>query len=328
MPPAMVSTKQKGKAIETPHKLRRLCGRDGRSRKQVEQYWWPEMCVEVEDWVKKYEQCKKRAPLQYAEPLRSLTISHLRQWVEKDISYIPKMVDGSHLLLVAREFLSGWAEVSPHKRRILEKVSEYSCKEVICRFGILSSVADDRGAENKKMTYLVLKCHHIRKITVFSYYYSANGVMEWGHRPIDIALSKLTASSNNLKQIEIHHLPAVLWANEITVIHSTRYSPFCCMFGQVAVLLVELENFTWNTANWSQGIDTTELLIVARASQLEQSQEDNDTTIHNRNELRDANTCNFNQAANRRTGDLQIGDLTLVHKTNIEKCHGTNLDAR
>jgi hypothetical protein len=41
------------------------------------------------------------------------------------------------------------------------------------------------------------------------------------------------------------------------------------MFGKDAVLPIELENLTWNTANWIQGIDDTASLIAARSRQLE-----------------------------------------------------------
>ena len=45
-------------------------------------------------------------------------------------------------------------------------------------------------------------------------------------------------------------------------------------------------------------------------------------------ESRDANELYFNQAANLRAGDLEIGYLALVHKTKIEQSHSATLDAR
>jgi hypothetical protein len=100
------------------------------------------------------------------------------------------------------------------------------------------------------------------------------------------------------------------------------------MFGQDAVLLIELENLTWNTANWIQGIDDRALLIAARARQLEWQREDINVAIQNTKESRDANKHYFNQAANLLAEDLQIGDLALVHETQIEQSHSAKLDAR
>ena len=126
----------------------------------------------------------------------------------------------------------------------------------------------------------------------------------------------------------IDHLPAVLWPDRITVRRKTGYSPFRLMFGQDAVLPIELENLTWNTANWIQGIDDTASLIAARARQLERRREDIDVAIQNLKESGDANKRYFDQAANLRAEDLQIGDLALVHETKIEQSHGAKLDAR
>jgi hypothetical protein len=73
----LVSVEPKRKAMEAAHALSGHGGRERTLRKLVERYWWPEMFVDVNDSVKTCEQCEKRAPLQYDEPLKSLTVSHL-----------------------------------------------------------------------------------------------------------------------------------------------------------------------------------------------------------------------------------------------------------
>jgi hypothetical protein len=187
-----------------------------------------------------------------------------------DISYLPKTKDGYHLVVVAREYLSGWAEARPLKLGTSEKIADIFYEEVLCRFGTPVSVVLEGGAENKKWTDLLLKRYNIRKITVTPYHAATNGVIERGHRPIADALSKLTACSDEPKEMWINYLPAVLWADRITVRRTTGYWPFPIMLVQDALLPIELENLTWNTANWIQGIDDTTSLIAARARQLEQ----------------------------------------------------------
>jgi hypothetical protein len=44
--------------------------------------------------------------------------------------------------------------------------------------------------------------------------------------------------------------------------------------------------------------------------------------------LRHYTKGSFDQAANLRLEDLQIGELNLVHKTKIEQSQGTKLDVR
>jgi hypothetical protein len=189
-------------------------------------------------------------------------------------------------------------------------------------------VVVDGGAQNNKWTDLLLKRYNIRKITLTLDHAAANGLIERGHRPITGRLSKLTACSDEPNEMWIDHLLAVVWADRITVRRTTGYSPFCLMFGQDAVLPIELENLTLNTANWIQGIDDKASLIVARASQLDRRREDIDVARQNLKESRDANKRYFNQAANLRAEDPQIGDLALMHGPKIEQSHGTKLDAR
>jgi hypothetical protein len=131
----------------------------------------------------------------------------------------------------------------------LEKVGDLFYEEVICWFGTLDSVVVDGGAENKKWTDLLRQRYNIRKITVTQYHATTNGVIERGHRPIADALSKLMACSDEPKEMSIDLRPAVLWAYKMTVRCTTGYSPFRLMSGQDAVLPIELENLTWNTAN-------------------------------------------------------------------------------
>jgi len=149
-PPAKVleSAEQNSKSMEVAHELSWHRGREGMLRKVVERYWLPEMYVDVIDWLTKCELCGKRAPLRYDEPLKSLTVSHLWQRVGMDISYMPKMEDGYHPLVVARDYLSGWAEAQQLKQGTSEKAAEISYEEVTCRFGTPESVVVDVGSEN------------------------------------------------------------------------------------------------------------------------------------------------------------------------------------
>ena len=96
--------------MEAAHNLSGHLGREGTLGKVVERYWWPVMYVDVKDRVKMCEQCEQRPPLLYDEPLKSLTVSHLCQRVGMDISYMPKTKYPYHQPVVAREYLSGWAE--------------------------------------------------------------------------------------------------------------------------------------------------------------------------------------------------------------------------
>jgi len=72
----IVSTEQNKNAMEAAHEMSGHCGREETLQKEVEWYWWLEMYVNLKDWVKMCEECEKRVPLRYDEPLQCLTVSH------------------------------------------------------------------------------------------------------------------------------------------------------------------------------------------------------------------------------------------------------------
>jgi len=151
------------------------------------------MYVDVKDRVTLCEQCGTCAPIQYDEPLKSLTVSQLWQRVGMDISYMPQTEDRYHQLVVAREYLSGWAVARPIKKGTSENDIDIFDEQIICWSRTPESVVVDGGAESKKWTYLLLNCSNFRKITITTYRAAGNGVNERGHRPIADAPSKLIA---------------------------------------------------------------------------------------------------------------------------------------
>jgi hypothetical protein len=76
----------------------------------VEKNWWPEMYVDIKDWVKMCNRFEKRAPLPYDQPLNSLTLSFLWQLVGMDIVYMPKVEDWYLQLVIAWEYCRRWVD--------------------------------------------------------------------------------------------------------------------------------------------------------------------------------------------------------------------------
>jgi len=111
------------------------------------------------------------------------------------------MEDWYHILIVAREYLSEWAEAETLTQATLEDIADIFYEEVICRFGTLDSVAVDRAAKNHEWTDLPLKCYDFSKITIILNHGIADRVIQSGHWPIADALSKLMACSDELKEM-------------------------------------------------------------------------------------------------------------------------------
>jgi hypothetical protein len=50
--------------------------------------------------------------------------------------------------MLAREFLSGWAEAQPLKQSTLGNIADIFYKDIICCIGTLECVAVNRGAQH------------------------------------------------------------------------------------------------------------------------------------------------------------------------------------
>lgn len=90
------------------------------------------------------------------------------------ISDMSKTEDQYHLLVLAWEHLSGWAESPSLKQSTLEKEGNVLYEELSCRFQTPDGVVVDVGAANRKWTDLLLKCFTFRKFTINLYPATAN----------------------------------------------------------------------------------------------------------------------------------------------------------
>jgi len=194
------------------------------------------------------------------------------------------------LLVVTREYLSGWAKTQQLELSTFQKVADVIYKAVI---GWVRTpeymVVDERAANRKWTNFLLLKRYNLRKITETPNHAATKKMIEWGYRQIANALCTLMACTDELTEKWIDHQPAVLWRGRITVRFMTGYSHIHLMFGQDALLSIHLQWLTWNTANWIQGINNRVPLPAASAVQPKQWWEDINAAIQNLQESREAN---------------------------------------
>ena len=101
------------------------------------------------------------------------------------------------------------------------------------------------------------------------YYPEGQGMVEHGHGPLKSALVKLAGENGkNCRK----YLPLVLFADCISTKRTTGYSPYELIFGQRAVLPLDLEMESFLGIDWDKVTSTGDLL-VARSKQLERSEE-------------------------------------------------------
>jgi len=139
---------------------------------------------------------------------------------------------GFSKLVAMPEYLSGWIEVT-RLRNVDSKSVAVFVNEWIVRFGIPAMIIHDNGAENSKITNILINRYRVRNICITSYHTQSNAVIERGHPQIMDGLAKPGPKW-------VKNQPFIVWADRITIKPSTGFSPYSLVFGQTYVLLVEL----------------------------------------------------------------------------------------
>ena len=148
-------------------------------------------------------------------------------------------------------------------------------------------------------------------VVILAYNSKANGMIERGHRPIKAALAKLT---NGGKGSWLESLHAVLLADRCTTKATTGLTPFYMMYGQEAVLPIELSIPTWRVLEWDQVQSTGDLLSL-RARQLQHRDEDMEEARLQQQRKRLDRKSDFDISRNLRQGVISKSDIVLLHDT-------------
>ena len=293
-------------------------------RRVVMRFWWPGLKKKVKRWVASCEACQKRSSLTPKEIGHATGENTLFGRISMDAVHIKA---GSYkYLLVARDDLSGWVEAVALTSLKASRSAEFLFDNWICRYGAIRMVTVDGGSEFRdELTAVVEKCGAKLRV-VTPYYPQGAGMIERGHRPIKDALVKMCGESGaKWKQF----LPLVLFADRISTKRTTGMSPYELLFGQKAVLPLDIEAATFLGIEWDE-VKSTADLLHARAEQLLRREETLDEAYRKLMEVRNDGVryWDHRMAHKLRKNPLIVGDLVLVYNASLESQWGKLLSNR
>jgi hypothetical protein len=311
MPPKRVVWKEEEQKniMQQLHEESGHRGKKGTYEKIALRYWWKGLYRDVEKWVKTCEECQKRATTRATEELHPTLENALWRRVGLDVVYMPQN-EGFSKIVAMREYLSGWVEAKALRNADSKSVAAF-VHDWIVRFGVPGMIIHDNGAENKKITKILIDRYRIRDVAIASYHPQSNGVVERGHQQIVDGLAKLGSKW-------VRNLPLVVWADRITTRASTGFTPYRLVFGQDCVLPVELTASSWATVEWRKVKSRAELL-AARARQLERREEDIEQAKINVRKSRLRNKAYFDKHRRERIHELEVGDMVLLYNSSLDK---------
>ena len=150
----------------------------------------------------------------------------------------PASSKGHCFVLVATDYFTKWSEAIPLKNMTHREVIEFITEHIIHRFGIPQTLTTDQGTSfiSKEVRDFV-GSYGIKLLNSSPYYAQANGQAESSNK-ILIKLIKKKIEDNPKRWHEV--LSEALWAHRISRHGATKVTPFELVYGQEAVLPVEV----------------------------------------------------------------------------------------
>jgi len=145
---------------------------------------------------------------------------------------------GHRFVLVATDYFTKWTETVPLKNMTHREVIEFITEHIIHRFGIPQTLTTDQGSSFiSKEVRDFAESYKIKILNSSPYYAQANGQAESSNK-ILITLIKKKIEENPRRWHEV--LSEALWAHRISRHGTTKVTPFELVYGQEAVLPVEV----------------------------------------------------------------------------------------
>ena len=141
-------------------------------------------------------------------------------------------------VLVATDYFTKWTETVPLKNMTHREVIEFIIEHIIRRFGIPQTLTTDQGSSFiSKEVRDFTESYKIKILNSSPYYAQANGQVESSNK----ILIKLTKKKIEEKPRRWHEvLSEALCAHRISRHGATKVTPFELVYGQDAVLPVEV----------------------------------------------------------------------------------------
>jgi hypothetical protein len=205
-------------------------------------FYCPTMMADCYRYYKGCEECQRFGNVQLV--LAAILHPIIKPWPFRGwgLDFIgqihPPSSKGHHFMLVAIDYFTKWTEVVPLKNMTHKEVIEFITEHIIHRFGIPQTLTTDQGTSF--MSKEVRDFAELYKIKLFKsspYYAQTNGQAESSNKTL-IKLIKKKIEKNPRRWHKV--LSEALWAHRISRHGATKVTLFELVYGQEAVLPVEV----------------------------------------------------------------------------------------
>ena len=205
-------------------------------------FYWPTMTADCFRYYKGCEECQRFGNIQLVPAALMHPIIKpwsFRGWGLDFIGEIhPSSSKGHRFVLVATDYFTKWTEAVPLKNGTHVEVIDFITMHIIHRFGIPQTLTTDQGASfMSKEVKEFAECYGIKLLNSSPYYAQAIGQAESSNKTL-IKLIKKKIEDSPRRWHEL--LSEALWAHRISRHGATKVTPYELVYGQEAVLPVEV----------------------------------------------------------------------------------------
>ncbi|MCG8045975.1 MAG: RNase H-like domain-containing protein [Candidatus Thiodiazotropha endolucinida] len=204
-----------------------------------QKYFWPNLFLEIYDYVSRCVSCQARASKNVKPLLQNVDIPpYPMAKLSLDLSGpYPKTLSGNKYIIAFVDWYSGWPEAFAVPDKTAETVAHLIIEEIYPRFGCPLELVTDNGSENvnrvMRETLEALNVHHV---TTSFYHPSSNSKVERFHRTLHDVLAKRLQDDQDVWDL---HLNQVLASIRFNVSEVTDYTPFYLLYGRDVVLPID-----------------------------------------------------------------------------------------
>jgi transposase InsO family protein len=219
---------------QSAHKMRWMLKKVG--------FYWPSMIDDCFRYYRGCEACQRFGEIEVAPASMLHSIVKpwpFRGWSLDFISEIhPSSSKGHRIVLVAADYFTKRTEVVPLRNMMHKEVIQFVTGHIIHRFGVPQTpTTDQRSSFMSHQFKEFASSFRIKLLNSSPYYAQANGQVEASNK-ILIRLIKKKIEESLRRWHEV--LSEALWAHQISMHDATKVTPFELVFGQEAMLPVEV----------------------------------------------------------------------------------------
>ena len=207
-------------------------------------YFWKNMKLDVENFIKKCKQCQIFKVGRCEKPQMTVTTTASSAFEKIYMDLVGPLIpaNGCEYILTTQCELTKFITATPIPNKTTDTVAKAFVEDIILKYGVPQRIASDRGTEFMSSLFTsIAKQLNIQKLNSTAYHHETIGSLENTHKCLG---NFLRIYCNEKLFSWVHWIPFYTFAYNNTIHTNTKYTPFYLVFGKNSNMPSNLTNDT------------------------------------------------------------------------------------